>query len=242
MNYKTSVSGTLPDTRPLFLAPVHRAATDTYAIGDATKEFVAFVSTDTYGHNRVANWAQKIATKALGSVVWQESGLPNKRARAIALTRDVDYRINKGMIVGFFAQGEYQPNSVDSIEPGLFGMLQRYKNRKTNPIGIDSEVTVIPVGISYDRNGAGFVQSRFSDFLSKYVLLFPQWSVPARNTRVVVTFGTAQQFGSEDADEFTARIMQEAARLSKIPYLIVHDPLAAAGTSDSNVDDGTVDR
>ena len=234
MGYRTSVYGSLPDTRPLFLAPVHRTSVDIYAIADVTNEFVTYVSTDTYGHNRVANWAQKVLTKALGSVVWQESGLANRRARAVALTRDVDYRIDNGMIVGFFAQGEYQPDSVESIEPGLFGLLQRYSSRTALPLRFGNEVTVVPVGLSYDGGGKGLAQSRLADFLNKYVPLFPHWSVPARNTHVKVSFGAPRQFGGEDVGDFTARIMIEAARLSDIPYNVSAVPEADAEPTDSN--------
>jgi hypothetical protein len=213
---------------------VHRTSVDIYVIADVTKQFVTYVSTDTYGHNRVVNWAQKVLTKALGSVVWQESGLANRRARAVALTRDVDYRIDNGMIVGFFAQGEYQPDSVETIEPGLFGLLQRYSSRTAKPFRFGKEVTVVPVGLSYDCRGKGLAQSRFADFLSKYVPLFPHWSAPARNTHVTVSFGEPHQFGGEDVGDFTARIMIEAARLSDIPYNVSAVPEADAEPTDSN--------
>ncbi|MCH8911718.1 MAG: hypothetical protein IH867_13405 [Chloroflexi bacterium] len=138
------------------------------------------------------------------------------------------------MIVGFFAQGEYQQDSVETIEPGLFGLLQRYSSRTAQPFRFGKEVTVVPVGLSYDCRGRGLAQSRFVDFLNKYVPLFPHWSVPARNTHVKVSFGAPRQFGGEDVGEFTARIMMEAARLSDIPYNVSAVPEADAEPSDSN--------
>ena len=48
--------GTIPDTRPLLLVPVHRTSIDIYAISLFIRKFVAYVSTDSFGHNRDANF------------------------------------------------------------------------------------------------------------------------------------------------------------------------------------------
>ena len=85
-----------------------------------------------------------------------------------------------------------------------------------------------------DCKGKGLAQSRFADFLNKYVPLFPHWSAPARNTHVKVSFGAPRQFGGEDVGDFTAIIMMEAARLSGIPYNVSAVPEAEAEAPDSN--------
>ena len=127
LRVQTDVVGELPVTRPVFLAPVHRTSIDIYAVGVAAGEFVSFVSTDSFGHGRCVNWLQKQLTRSLGSVIWHQRGLVRARHRAVLLARDVDDRLNRSLNVAAFAQGEYQPYSVNTIEDGLLGLLARYE-------------------------------------------------------------------------------------------------------------------
>jgi 1-acyl-sn-glycerol-3-phosphate acyltransferase len=218
MNYTVKFEGKLPEQRPLVLAPVHRAAVDMYAVSAVAGEFIAFVSTDAFGHGRVANRIQHALTTLLGSIVWPESHKVSARAKAVRLARDVDRRLDSRLILGIFVQGEYQPNSVETVEDGLIGLIKRYELRKVR-IGNGREVIpIVPVGISYESPQGGLVQSKFALWLSKFVPLFPLWSVPARGTHITVHFGEPKFIGDTKTEELTSNLMQDAAVLSGIPF------------------------
>ena len=161
---------------------------------------------------------QKHLTRALGSVIWQESGIANERARAVALARDVEDRLDRRLIVAAFTQGEYQYDSVDSIEDGLIGLLRRYDVRHLKKKGHEVRIPIVPVGIEYDRKGKGLKQSGVGKWMSKHVPLFPNWTIPGFRTKIVVRFGKPHYFDGQSPREMTELVMEEAARLSNIPY------------------------
>ena len=216
--FSTEVNGEIPVIRPIFLAPAHRSSIDIYAMGNVTSEFITYVSTDSFGHNRYVNWVQKQLTRALGSVIWQQKGLGNPRHRAVLLARDVDDRLDRRLIVAAFTQGEYQPHSINTVEDGLLGLLRRYERRHRAEKGHDLRIPVVPVGIAYDSNGQGLKFSRSVNWLSDHVPLFPRWSVPAFNSKIVITFGEPQYFDDRTPFELTEAVMRTAAELSGIPY------------------------
>lgn len=215
---QSEVEGEIPNIRPIMLAPVHRTSADVYALAHVSKEFVSFVSTDSFGHNRLINYLQKHATKAMGSVIWQEDGIANPRKRAVALAHDVEDRLDRRLIVAAFTQGEYQFDSVDSIEDGLIGLLRRYERRHLKEKGHELRIPIVPVGIEYDRKGRGLKQSRLSRFLSKRIPFYPQWTIPALRTKIIVRFGTPHYFDELTTRQLTEKVMREAAELSDIPY------------------------
>jgi len=212
------VEGEIPNIRPILLAPVHRTSADIYAIVDVSGEFISFVSTDTFGHHRLVNFVQKYFTKSLGSIIWQESGISNARARAVALAHDVEDRLDRRLIVAAFAQGEYQYDSVDSVEEGLIGLVRRYEVRHLKQKGHELRIPIVPVGIEYDRKGKGLEQSRVGQWMSKWVPLFPNWTIPALRTKIVIRFGEPHYFDGQTPRQLAEIVMKEAAKLSNIPY------------------------
>jgi len=218
MNYTVEFEGKLPGQRPLVLAPVHRSAVDMYAVAAVAGEFIAFVSTDAFGHGRIANRVQHLLTTLLGSIVWSVSLKVSARAKAVTLARDVERRLDSGLILGIFVQGEYQPDSVETVEEGLVGLVKRYENRKTKLDASYHPTPIIPVGISYESPEGGLVQSKFANWLSKYVPLFPSWTAPARGTKITVRFGEPTHVANARPSELSNNLMREAAALSGIPF------------------------
>ena len=216
--YKVRSEGEIPNTRPVFLAPVHRTSIDIYALAYLSREFISFVSTDSYGHSRVVNYLQRQSTKAMGSVIWQKTGIANVRNRAVALAHDVDDRLDRRLIVAAFTQGQYQPDSVESVEDGLIGLLRRYEVRHLKLKGHELRIPIVPVGIEYNANGNGLRLSKFSGWLESNLPKFPGWSVPAAKSEIVVRFGEPLYFDGRSPRELTETVMREAACLSNIPY------------------------
>ena len=225
----TEVVGELPVTRPVFLAPVHRTSVDIYAVGYVTDEFISFVSTDSFGHNRYVNWIQKQLTRSLGSVIWQQRGQVNVRQRAVLLARDVDDRLDRRFVVAAFTQGEYQPHSVDTLEDGLLGLLSRYERRHRIQKGHDLHIPIVPVGITYDHNGQGLTFSRTFRWLADHVPLFPAWSIPTIKSKIVVTFGQPHYFDGRNSVQLTEVVMRSAAELSGMPYEVDSAPGESTG-------------
>lgn len=215
---KVSSEGEIPNIRPVLLAPIHRTSIDTYAISYVVKEFISYVSTDNYGHASCVNYIQKLATKAMGSVIWQSSGMTNPRRRAVALARDVEDRLERRLIVAAFAQGEYQPSSVESVEDGLVGLLRRYEQRDQQMKGHDLRIPITPVGIEYRHGEEGLKLSKFAQWLVSHIPYFPDWIVPAIGSNIIVRFGETHYFDSLNSRDLTETIMREAAELSRIPY------------------------
>ena len=215
-----SSEGEIPNTRPVFLAPVHRTSVDTYVMVRVAREFISFVSTDSFGHGRVVNYLQRHSTRAMGSIIWQKNGIPNARHRAVALAHDVEDKLDRRLIVAAFTQGEFQPHSVESVEDGLIGLLRRYETRYEKEKGHELRIPVVPVGIEYEKNSNGFEQAGALQWISRHVPQFPDWTVPAFGSKVVVRFGEAQYFDERSPRQLTEAVMREAANLSNIPYNI----------------------
>lgn len=218
LRFNMQSEGVIPDSRPILLVPVHRTSVDIFAISHVAREFVSYVSTDDFGHSRLANGFQKFMTSALGSIVWQHKGISNRRARALTLARDVEQRLDHRMIVAAFTQGEYQPHSVDSIEDGLVGLLKRYERRFYRDSGQELRIPIVPVGLDYDLNDSGLVFSNFGKRLADRLPLFPRWTVPACGSNITVRFGDPQYLDDRDPADVTESVMQQAAELSNIPY------------------------
>ena len=212
------VEGEIPNIRPIMLAPVHRTSADVFALSHVVGEFISFVSTDSFGHNGVINFIQKKSTAAVGTVIWQEDGIDNPRKRAVALAKDVEDRLNRRLITAVFTQGEYQYDSVTSIEDGLVGLLERYEVRHLKQKGHELRIPIIPVGIEYDRKGKGLEQSAVGKWISKWIPFAPNWTIPAVRTKIIVRFGTPHYFEGQSPREMTEIVMKEAAILSNIPY------------------------
>ncbi len=217
---RSKVEGEIPNIRPIMLAPVHRTSADVFALGDVSSEFISFVSTDSFGHNGPINFVQKKITSAVGTVIWQEGGIANPRKRAIALARDVEDRLERRLIIAAFTQGEYQYDSVESIEEGLIGLLKRYESRHLKQKGHELRIPIVPVGIEYDRKGKGLEQSAVGKWISKWIPFTPNWTIPALRTQITVRFGTPHYFDGQTAREMAEIVMEEAAELSGIPYKV----------------------
>ena len=200
------------------LAPVHRTSADVFALAEASKEFVSFVSTDSFGHNGVINFVQEKMTTAIGTVIWHEAGIGNPRKRAVVLAKDVDDRLDRRLITAAFTQGEYQYDSVESIEEGLIGLLKRYESRHLKQKGHELRIPIVPVGIEYNRSGKGLEQSAVGKWLLKWIPFTPNWTIPALRTRITVRFGTAHYFEGQSARELAEEVMKEAAALSRIEF------------------------
>ena len=215
---RSNVEGEIPNIRPIMLAPVHRTSADVFALAEASKEFVSFVSTDSFGHNGVINFVQEKMTTAIGTVIWHQAGIGNPRKRAVVLAKDVEDRLDRRLITAAFTQGEYQYDSVESIEEGLIGLLKRYEFRHLKQKGHELRVPIVPVGIEYNRRGKGLEQSAVGKWLSKWIPFTPNWTIPALRTRITVRFGTAHYFEGQSARELTEEVMKEAAALSGIEF------------------------
>ena len=212
------VEGEIPNIRPILLAPVHRTSADVFALAHVSGELISFVSTDSFGHNGVINCIQKKASAAMGTVIWHEQGIGNPRKRAIVLAKDVEDRLDRRLITAAFTQGEYQYDSVTSIEEGLIGLLKRYETRHLKQKGHELKIPVVPVGIEYDRKGKGLEQSAVGKWITRWIPFTPNWTIPALRTKIIVRFGTPQYFENQTPRELTESVMKEAARLSNIPY------------------------
>ena len=215
---RSSAEGEIPNIRPILLAPVHRSSADTFALADVSGEFISFVSTDSFGHNGVINYLQKKMTSAMGTVIWREKGIGNPRKRAVALAKDFEDRLDRRLITAVFTQGEYQYDSVESIEDGLIGLLKRYESRHLKQKGHELRIPIVPVGIEYDRKGKGLERSAVGKWVSKWIPFTPNWTIPALRTRITVRFGSPHYFEGQSAHEMAAEVMKEAAELSRIPY------------------------
>ena len=220
LGYDLFVEGSIPESRPVLLVPVHRTSIDIYAISYALGDLVSYVSTDAFGHSSLANAVQKQLTMALGSVVWEESAIRNERERAVVLTRQVEQRLAYELVVAVFAQGQYQPHAVETIEDGILGMLQRYEARYQRIHGERKSIAIVPVGIEYDFEGQGLKFARTADRLAKLIPMFPRWTVPAFGSTVTVRFGEPQYLDSRSPQNVTADVMRQAAELSKIPFRV----------------------
>ncbi len=218
--YDLRVEGSLPEKRPVLLAPVHRTSIDIYAISYAIREMVSYVSTDSFGHSRFANAVQKQLTTALGSVVWEQNAISNERQRAVVLTRAVEQRLSEDLIVAVFTQGKYQPQAVDSIEDGLVGMLQRYETRYERQNGTKVQVPIVPVGIEYDFEGTGLQFAKTADRLARVIPMFPRWTVPSFGSNVTVRFGSPEYIDGRSPEAVTHSVMHKAAELSNIPFKV----------------------
>ena len=214
----STVEGEIPNIRPIMLAPVHRTSADVFALSHVVQEFISFVSTDSFGHNGVINYVQKKTTSAMGSVIWHEDGIDNPRKRAVALAKDVEDRIDRRLITAVFTQGEYQYDSVTSIEYGLIGLLERYETRHLMRKGHELRIPIVPVGIEYERKGKGLEQSTVGKWISKWIPFTPNWTIPAARTKIIVRFGSPHYFEGQSPREMTEVVMKEAAVLSNIPY------------------------
>jgi len=215
---RSKAEGEIPNIRPIMLAPVHRTSADVFALAEASKEFVSFVSTDSFGHNGVINFVQEKMTAAIGTVIWHEAGIGNPRKRAVVLAKDVDDRLDRRLITAAFTQGEYQYDSVESIEEGLIGLLKRYESRHLKQKGHELRIPIVPVGIEYNRSGKGLEQSAVGKWLLKWIPFTPNWTIPALRTRITVRFGTAHYFEGQSARELAEEVMKEAAALSGIEF------------------------
>ena len=212
------VEGEIPNIRPIMLAPVHRASADVFALAEISGEFISFVSTDSFGHNGVINFIQKQITSNVGTVIWQEDGIGNPRKRAVELAKNVEDRLDRRLITAAFTQGEYQYDSVESIEEGLIGLLRRYETRHLKQKGHELRIPIVPIGIEYDRKGKGLEHSAVGKWISKWIPFTPNWSVPALRTKVTIRIGKAHYFEGQTPREMTEIVMKEAAELSNIPY------------------------
>ena len=215
---KSSVEGEIPNIRPIMLAPVHRTSADVFALAESSSEFISFVSTDSFGHNGVINFIQKQMTTAIGTVVWHEAGIDNPRKRAVVLAKDVEDRLDRRLITAAFTQGEYQFESVESIEEGLIGLLKRYETRHLKQKGHELKIPIVPVGIEYNRKGDGLEQSAVGRWLSKWIPFTPNWTIPAFRTRITVRYGSPHYFEGQTVRELAEEVMKDAAELSRIPY------------------------
>jgi len=215
---KSHAEGEIPNIRPIMLAPVHRTTADMFAIGDVSKEFISFVSTDSFGHNLVINYIQRQITTALGAVIWKEDSIDNPRRRALQLAKDVEDRLDRRLITAAFTQGEYQYDSVESVEDGLIGLLHRYETRHFRQKGHSLRIPIVPVGIEYDRKGRGLEQSAVGKWVTKWIPFTPNWTIPALRTHITVRFGTPLYFEGRTPRDMTDLVMREAAKLSNMPY------------------------
>jgi hypothetical protein len=215
---RTSVEGEIPNVRPIMLVPVHRTSADVFALAEAAKEFITYVSTDSFGHNGVINFIQKKMTTAIGTVIWHEAGIGNPRKRAVVLAKDVEDRLDRRLITGVFTQGEYQYDSVESIEEGLIGLLKRYESRHLVQKGHELRIPIVPVGIEYSRKDKGLEQSAVGKWVSKWIPFTPNWTIPALRTRVTTRFGSPHYFEGQTAREMAETVMRESAELSGIPF------------------------
>jgi hypothetical protein len=136
----------------------------------------------------------------------------------VALAHDVEDKLDRRLIVAAFTQGEFQPHSVESVEDGLIGLLRRYETRYEKEKGHELRIPIVPVGIEYEKDANGFERSRALQWLSGHVPQFPDWTVPAIGSKVVVRFGEAHYFDGRSPRELTEVVMREAADLSDIPY------------------------
>lgn len=220
LDYDLVVEGSIPESRPVLLTPVHRTSIDIYAISYALGDLVSYVSTDTFGHSRFANAVQKQITVALGSVVWEQSAIKNERQRAVVLTREVEQRLASNLVVAVFTQGRYQPHAVESIEDGLLGMLQRYEARYKRAHGEYRPIPIVPVGIEYDFKGQGLQFAKTADRLARFIPQFPRWTVPAFGSTVTVRFGEPEFLDGRSPQKVTANVMRRAAELSNIPFRV----------------------
>jgi hypothetical protein len=215
---RSSSEGEIPNIRPIMLAPVHRTSADVFAIAEASKEFVSFVSTDSFGHNKLINFVQKTWTTAIGTVIWHEAGIDNPRKRAVELAKDVEDRLDRRLITAAFTQGEYQFDTVESIEEGLIGLLKRYETRHLKQKGHELRIPIVPVGIEYNRGGRGLQQSTVGRWIEKWIPFTPNWTIPALRTRITVRYGKAHYFEGQTPRDLAEEVMKEAAELSRIPY------------------------
>jgi hypothetical protein len=227
LRVKVVHEGELPNIRPLFIAPVHRTSVDMYVIANGIGEFISYVSTDAFGHSKLVNFLQRQATRFLGSVIWQESGIANTRQRAVVLAQDVEDKLDRRLIVAAFTQGEFQYDAVDSVEEGLIGLLRRYEARHLRDKGHELKIPIVPVGIEYQYGKKGLVLSRFFGWMIRHVPYFPNWAIPAFGSKIVVKFGEPQYFDGRGAKVLTHIVMREAARLSNIPFNVESVPTAS---------------
>ncbi len=215
---KSSVEGEIPNIRPIMLAPVHRTSADVFALAESSSELISFVSTDSFGHNGVINFVQRQMTAAIGTVIWHKSGIDNPRKRAVVLAKDVEDRLDRRLITAAFTQGEYQFDSVESIEEGLIGLLRRYETRHLKQKGHELKIPIVPVGIEYNRTGRGLEQSAVGRWVEKWIPFTPNWTIPAFRTRITVRYGSPYYFEGQSVRELAEEVMKEAAELSGIPY------------------------
>lgn len=218
LRIKVLHEGDLPNIRPLFVAPVHRTSLDMYVVSSEIGEFISYVSTDAFGHSKFVNLVQRQATRSLGSIIWQESGIANARQRAVVLAKDVEDKLDRRLIVAAFTQGEFQYDAVNSVEEGLIGLLRRYEARHLRDKGHELKIPIVPVGIEYRHGKRGLVLSRSFGWMSRHVPFFPNWAIPAFGTQIIVRFGEPQYFDGRGAKVMTHIVMREAAKLSNIPF------------------------
>ena len=223
--------GELPNIRPLFLAPVHRTSVDMYVIANGVGEFISYVSTDAFGHNKFVNFMQRQATRSLGSVIWQESGIANTRQRAVALAHDVEDKLDRRLIVAAFTQGEFQYDSVDSVAEGLIGLLLRYEARHLRDKGHELKIPIVPIGIEYRHGKKGLALSRSCGWMIRHLPYFPNWAVPAFGSKIIVRFGDPHYFDGRGARVVTHIVMRDAAHLSNVPFNVEATPEHPSGTS-----------
>jgi hypothetical protein len=232
LRVKVIHKGELPNIRPLFIAPVHRTSVDMYVIANGIGEFISYVSTDAFGHSKLVNFVQRQATRSLGSVIWQESGIANTRQRAVVLAHDVEDKLDRRLIVAAFTQGEFQFDAVDSVEEGLIGLLRRYEARHLRDKGHELKIPIVPVGIEYQHGQKGLALSRSFRWMTRHIPYFPNWAVPAFGSTIIVRFGEPHYFDGRGAKVMTHIVMRDAAELSNIPFNV--DP-APVPSTDSTV-------
>ena len=206
-----------------------------YVIANGIGEFISYVSTDAFGHSKFVNFVQRQATRSLGSVIWQESGIANTRQRAVVLAHDVEDKLDRRLIVAAFTQGEFQFDAVESVEEGLIGLLRRYEARHLRDKGHELKIPIVPIGIEYQYGKKGLALSRSFGWMIRHIPFFPNWAVPAFGSKIIVRFGEPHYFDGRGAKVLTHIVMREAAKLSNIPFSVESAPAASpdpAGTQD----------
>lgn len=189
--YKADVEGDLPKEGPRVLVLPHQNSLDGLSLMRGIDEYIAFVYS-TYEIGK--DIALRLIPYHIGGIRIKKSYVYFQR-----LFKHLD----RNSLVVIFPQGRFEEDHVSAFSLGIAELVQAYEQRRGR------KVTIIPAGIEY----------QFPEHLPKRAPV-PLFKFPFPGTRAIIRFGSTENLDGRNSKELTEIVMQEAARLSKLNYVV----------------------
>ena len=190
LGYKVNVEGRIPKEGPRVLVLLHQNSLDAISLMHGIDDYLAFTYKVTEQGKVIALWMMPY----IGGIKASDSYLQIKK-----LFRHWD----EESIVVVFPQGVFEDGKVSHVSSGIAKIVEIYEQ------GRGRQVSIIPVGIEYEPPKR----------LPKRAPV-PLFKFPFPGTKATLRFANPEHLDGRSPQELTQIVMQEAARLSRLDYVI----------------------